>query len=155
MAGLDLVAIQDTIADYIKDEFAAYQVYEDYVLNDEELQKVDAKIKPYIVISWDGLSRSNTGGSFSGVRFDEYYSGFSIGVIAPSPRQCRRAMNLIFDNLTGWSYDGVGRLSPSANFGTFVVAERNGVPHLYMSMADFEFPVNAVDPGAYIEPPAP
>jgi len=152
MAGLDLVSVQDSIAAHVRSEFPNYEVYEDYILNDTELQKVDNKVKPYIVISWDGLSRSASGGSFSGVRFDEYFSGFSIGVIAPAPKQCRRAMNLIFDRLVGYSPDGVGYLSPSTNLGTFVVAEKAGVPHLYMSMADFTFPMNVENPGANITP---
>lgn len=152
MSGLDLVSIQDTIAAHVRAQFPAYEVYEDYVLNDEELQKIDNKVKPYLVISWDGLSRSARNASFAGVRFDEYSSGFSIGVIAPSPRQCRRAMNLIFDKLVGYSPDGVGYLTPSNSFGAFVVSERNGVPHLYMSMADFTFPMNVENPGANITP---
>lgn len=152
MAGLDLVSIQNTIASYVESEFSGYDVYQDYILNDEQLQKVSNRVKPFIVISWDGLSRSSTGGSFSGVRFDEYYSGFSIGVIAPNPKQCRSAMNIIYDKLTGWSPDSVGVLSPSGGFGAFVAAEKNGVPHLYMSLADFNFPMNSTDPGAYVTP---
>ncbi len=150
MAGLDLVSVQDAIAAYVRAQFSNYEVYEDYILNDEELQKVSNKVKPYLVISWDGLSRSASGGSFSGVRFDQYASGFSIGVIAPAPKQCRRAMNIIFDKLTGYSFDGVAYLSPSTNLGTFVVSEKAGVPHLYMSMADFTFPMNFDDPGSNI-----
>lgn len=152
MSGLNLVAVQDSITAHVRAEFPAYEVYEDYILNDEELQKVDNRVKPYIVLSWDGLSRSNRGSSFSGVRFDEYYSGFSVGVIAPAPKQCRRAMNIIFDKLVGYSPDGVGYLTPSGSFGAFVVSERNGVPHLYMSMADFTFPMNVENPGSYITP---
>lgn len=152
MSGLDLVSIQDLIASHVESQFSGYKVYQDYVLNDEQLEKISNRVKPFIVISWDGLSRSPAGGSFSGVRFDEYSSGFSIGVIAPAPKQCRQAMNVIYDNLTGWSYDGIARLSPSGGMGTFVVSEKNGVPHLYMSMADFDFPVNYDDPGSYITP---
>lgn len=150
MAGFDLITVQDAIAAHVESEFSGYEVYQDYILNDEELQKVDARVKPYIVISWDGLSRSASGGSFSGVRFDQYFSGFSIGVIAPTPRQCREAMNLIFDRLTGYSPDGIVELSPSTNLGTFVVSEKSGVPHLYMSMADFTFPFNVENVGSNI-----
>lgn len=155
MAGLNLVPIQDDIAEYVSDEFPNYEIYQDYILNDQQLEKLSNKIKPFIIISWDGLSRSPAGASFSGVRFDEYISGFSIGVVAPAPRQCREAMNVIYDKLTGWSPDGVGKLTPSGGMGTFVIAEKSGVPHLYMSMADFTFPMNAIDPGAHIIPPAP
>lgn len=150
MAGLDLVDIQEAILAHVQAQFSNYEVYEDYVLDEQELLKVDARIKPYIVISWDGLSRISSGGSFAGVRFDEYFSGFSIGVIAPTPKQCRKALNIIVDRLAGWSYDNVGRLIPEAASGTFVISEKNGKPHLYMAMADFSFPVNTTDPGSYI-----
>jgi hypothetical protein len=152
MAGLDLVSVQDAIAAHIESEFSGYDVYQDYILNDEQLQKISNRVKPFIVISWDGLSRSSAGGSLSGVRFDEYYSGFSIGIIASAPKQCRSAMNIIYDKLTGWSPDSVGKLSPSGGVGTFVISEKGGVPHLYMAMADFNFPMNSTDPGAYITP---
>jgi hypothetical protein len=152
MAGLNLITMQDTIAAYVEAQFSGYEVYQDYILNDEQLQKVDNRVKPYIVISWDGLSRSQNNAAFAGVRKDEYYSGFSIGVIAPAPRQCREAMNLIFDRLTGYSPDGIVQLSPSGAFGTFVVSEKSGVPHLYMSMADFTFPFNVEDVGSNISP---
>jgi hypothetical protein len=152
MAGLNLVEIQDLIAAHIRQEFDNYEVYEDYVLDDQELQKIDSRVKPYIVISWDGLSRSSVGGSFSGVRYDQYFSGFSIGVIAPTPRQCRRALNIVADRLIGWSPDGVARLTPGTGMGTFVVSEKAGKPHLYMSIIDMSFPVNYDDPGSYIQP---
>lgn len=153
MSGLNLVETQDLIVDYVRDEFPQFDVYEDFILDDEELSKQDSRTEPYIVISWDGLSRSPGGASFGGVRKDEYVSGFAIGLIAPTPNQCRRGVNLIVDRLVGWSYDGVGFLTPTSSTGAFVVAERNGRPHMYMAMAEFVFPMNAIDPGAYIEPP--
>jgi hypothetical protein len=153
MTGLNLIETQDLIAAYVKDEFPQYEVYEDYILDEEELSKQNSAIKPYIVISWDGLSRSPRGASFGGVRKDEYVSGFAIGIIAPTPNQCRRGVNIIVDRLVGWSYDGVGYLTPVNSSGAFVVAERNGRPHMYMAMAEFSFPMNSTDPGAYITPP--
>lgn len=152
MAGLNLIEIQDLIVAHIRSEFSAYEVYEDYILNEQELLKVDARVKPYIVISWDGLSRSTRNASFAGVRQDEYFSGFAVGIIAPTPSQCRRGMNIMVDKLVGWSYDGIGYLTPTNSTGAFVAAERDGVPHLYMAMAEFYFPMNSEDPGAYITP---
>jgi hypothetical protein len=153
MTGLNLIAIQDTILTYIEDEFPQYKVYEDYVLSEQELQRVDKRIKPYIVIAWHGLTRLNQGASFAGVRQDQYESDFDIGVIAPTPKQCRKGLNIIIDNLVGWSYDNVGYLTPGQSSSAFVAAERDGVPHLYMAMADFSFPMNSTDPGAYMTPP--
>ena len=150
MAGLDLVDIQEQIYDYIVAEFPDYKVYQDYILNEQQLEKLDARVKPFIVISWDSLRRSSRNSSFAGVRFDEYFSGFSIGVIAPTPTQCRKAINYITDSLVGWSPDGVGVLTPTGGLGAFVVSERSGVPHLYMSMSSFVFPMNAIDPGSYL-----
>jgi hypothetical protein len=153
MAGFDLVSIQDTIRTYVESEFPSYRVYEDYVLNEQELQRADGRVKPYIVISWYGLTRIRSNGSLSGVRQDEYESGFDIGVIAPTPKQCRYAINIIVDNLIGYSYDNVARLIPGTSTSAFVAAERDGVPHLYMAMAEFTFPVNTTDPGSYMSPP--
>jgi hypothetical protein len=153
MAGLNLIEIQETILDYIKDEFPSYQVYEDYVLNEQELLRVDKRVKPYIVIAWHGLSRLNTGASFAGVRQDQYESGFDIGIIAPTPKQCRRGLNIIIDNLIGWSYDNVAYLTPGQSSSAFVASNRDGVPHLYMAMADFTFQMNTTDPGSRMTPP--
>jgi hypothetical protein len=155
MAGFDLLSVQNTILSYIESEFSQYEVYEDYILNEQELQRVDSRVKPYIVISWGGLDRLESNASISGVRKDEYESGFDIGIIAPTPKQCRVGMNIIIDRLIGWSFDGVGRLIPGASSSAFVVAQREGVPHLYMAMAEFTFPMNTTNPGAPILPPSP
>lgn len=155
MTGFDLVSIHNIILQHIEEDFPSYKVYEDYVLNEQELQRTEKRIKPYIVISWYGLNRLKSNGSIAGVRKDEYESGFDIGVIAPTPKQCRHAINIIIDNLIGYSYDDVARLIPGTSTSAFVAAERDGVPHLYMAMAEFTFPVNTTDPGSYMTPPAP
>lgn len=153
MAGFDLVSVQDTISAYVQSEFPTYTVYEDYILNEQELQRVDNRVKPYIVISWYGLNHLFSAGSIAGVRQDQYSSGFDIGVIAPTPKQCRHAINIIIDRLIGYSYDGVARLIPGTSTSAFVAAENNGVPHLYMAMSEFTFPVNTTDPGSYMSAP--
>jgi len=152
MAGFDLVSIHNTILAYIESQFSDYDVYEDYVLNEQELQRTDSRIKPYIVISWYGLNRLANNASMAGVRQDQYESGFDIGVIAPTPTQCRQAINIIVDNLIGYSYDGVGYLTPGSSTSSFVVAQRDGTPHLFLAMAEFTFPVNTTDPGSYMTP---
>lgn len=152
MAGLNLVSIQNQILAHVESEFSDYEVYEDYVLNEEELQRVDSRVKPYIVVSWFGVNRVPGASSMAGVRQDQYESGFDIGVIAPTPKQCRLAINIIFDKLVGYSYDNVAYLTPGTVTGSFVVAERNSAPHLYMAMAEFTFPVNYDDPGSYMTP---
>lgn len=153
MAGFDLTSIHSTILSFVESQMPGYEVYEDYVLNEQELQRVDKRVKPYIVISWFGISRLSSAGSISGVRKDEYVSGFDIGVIAPTPKQCRLAMNIIIDKLIGYSFDGTAYLTPGTSSGAFVAAERDGVPHLYMAMSDFTFPVNYDSPGTPMTPP--
>lgn len=156
MAGFDLTSIHSTILSFVESEMPGYEVYEDYVLNEQELQRVDKRVKPYIVISWFGISRQGNNASIAGVRKDEYASGFDIGVIAPTPKQCRLAMNIIIDKLIGYSFDGGNAyLTPGTSSGAFVAAEREGVPHLYMAMSDFGFPINYDSPGTPMTPPSP
>jgi len=153
MAGFDLTSVHSAILSFVESEMSGYEVYEDYVLNEQELQRVDKRVNPYIVISWFGISRLGGNASVAGVRQDEYASGFDIGVIAPTPKQCRLAMNIIIDKLIGYSYDGVARLTPGTSSGAFVAAEREGAPHLYMAMSDFSFPINYDSPGRAMTPP--
>lgn len=153
MAGFDLVSVQNTILSYLESEFSDYEIYEDYVLNEQELQRVDRRVKPYIVIAWHGLDRLGSAAAISGVRQDEYESGFDIGVIAPTPKQCRYAINIIVDNLIGYSFDGTAYLTPGASSSPFVAAARDGVPHLYMAMSEFSFPMNYDSPGQAMTPP--
>ena len=152
MSGLNLVLIQEQIAAHISAEFPNYEIYEDFIIDDEQINKMDNKVKPYIVLTWSGLGHSARGGSFGGVRFDEYFSSFEIGIVAPTPKQCRKALNVILDSLIGWSPNGSGRLVPFGGGGTYVAAERNGKPHLYISTASLSFPVNAQGVGDYITP---
>jgi len=153
MAGFDLTSVHSAILSFVEAQMPGYEVYEDYVLNEQELQRVDSRVKPYIVISWFGISGLGSNASVAGVRKDEYVSGFDIGVIAPTPKQCRLAMNIIIDKLIGYSYDGTAYLTPGTSTGSFVAAERDGAPHLYMAMSDFSFPVNYDNPGQAMTPP--
>jgi len=153
MAGFDLVSAQNTILAYLQTEFSDYEIYEDYLINEQELQRVDKRVKPYIVIAWHGLDRLGGNAAISGVRQDEYESGFDIGVIAPTPKQCRYAINIIIDNLIGYSFDGTAYLTPGQSSSPFVAAGKEGVPHLYMAMAEFSFPMNYNNPGQAMTPP--
>lgn len=153
MSGFNLVAVQNTILSYLETEFSDYDIYEDYLLNEQELLRVDNRVKPYIVIAWHGLDRLAGNAAISGVRHDEYVSGFDIGVIAPTPKQCRYAINIIIDNLIGYSFDGTAYLTPGQSSSPFVAASRDGVPHLYMAMSEFSFPMNYDSPGQAMTPP--
>jgi hypothetical protein len=150
MSGLNLVAIQETIAAHIRAEFPGYEVYEDFIIDDEEVKKTGNNVKPYIVLTWSSLGHSTRGASFAGVRYDEYYSSFEIGVVAPTPKQCRKSLNVILDRLIGWSPDGSDHLVPFGGGGMYVAAERNGKPHLYIATANLSFPINANNVGSYI-----
>jgi hypothetical protein len=152
MSGLNLVQIQDQIAAYIRQEFSGYEVIEDFVIDDDAMQRANNNTKPYIVLTWSGLGRSSRGANFAGVRFDEYYSGFQVSIIAPTPKQCRKSINVITDKLIGWSPNGSGNLVPSGGGGVYVASEKSGRPNLYVSSSSFSFPVNGQDVGAHIAP---
>lgn len=151
MAGLNLIPIQDNIADYIRAEFPGYELYEDTVLDDEYLLRVDGNVKPYIVLRWGGLMRSPQNASFGGVRLDEYTSNFDLNIIAPTPRQAREAMNIILDSLIGWKPDAIAPLIPLGG-GVYVQNDVNGRPHVYIASHRLEFVVNADNPGSPITP---
>jgi hypothetical protein len=152
MSGLDIIPIQDAITAYIKDEFPGYEVYEDDVLDDESLLKVSNKVKPYIVLRWGGLFRNARGANFAGVRFDEYISTVDVSIVAPTPRQCRLAMNVINDKLIGWKVDGIAPLIPEGSGGSFAIPDLQGRPPLYIQSNRFTFAVNYTDPGSPIQP---
>lgn len=153
MTGFNLVSVQSTILSHLQTQFSDYEIYEDYVLNEQELQRVNKQVKPYIVVAWHGLDRLGSNAAISGVRQDEYESGFDIGVIAPTPKQCRYAINIIIDNLIGYSFDGTAYLTPGQSSSPFVAAAKDGVPHLYMAMSEFSFPMNYDNPGQAMTPP--
>jgi hypothetical protein len=150
MSGLNLVLIQDQITAYVKESFPGYKVYEDFILDDEELNKTGNKVKPYIVITWYGLNRSAGNSSFAGVRYDEYYSFFEIGVVAATPKQCRKSLNVILDKLIGWSPESSDSLIPTGGGGVYVAAERAGKPELFVATAELIFPVNASGIGSHV-----
>jgi hypothetical protein len=152
MSGLDLVAIQDSITAHVRQEFSGYEVYEDYVMDDETILKESNKVKPYIVLSWDGLRNSPTGGSFVSSRFDEYYSVVDVSVVAPTARQARISSNVIVDKLIGWNPTGSTPMAPEGSTGIWAVENNNGKPHLYVASARLRFNVNSENVGSYITP---
>lgn len=153
MAGLNVVEVQDVIGAYIRQEFPNYEVYDEIVLDDQMLMKVSNKVKPYIVLRWGGLVGSGRGaGSFAGVRYDEYVSTVDVNVIAPTPNQTRKAINIILDKLIGWKPTGGGALTPQGTSVGFVVPGPDGNPHLYVSSARLVFAVNSENVGSHITP---
>ena len=152
MAGLDLITIQDSITAYVAQEFPGYPIYEDDVVDDEFILKQENKVKPYIVLRWDGLRQSNTGSSFIGARYDEYYSVVDITVIAPAPRQARLAINIIIDKLIGWQPAGSTPLSPEGSSGYWAIPDNAGRPHVYAGSYRLRFNANTENVGSYITP---
>lgn len=152
MAGLNLFAVQEIIEAHIKSEFPGYQVYQDDVLDDEAILKIENKAKPYIVLSWAGLSRNTAATSFAGVRHDEYTSSVDITVAAPTGKQARMALNIIADRLIGWKPTGGGAMTPVSNLSTAVVNNSNGKPHVYLASTRMDFAMNSEDVAGYIQP---
>jgi hypothetical protein len=152
MAGLDLVAVQDIIEAHIRAEFSGYDIYDDDVLDDEAILKIDGKAKPYIILVWGGLNRSATNTSFVGTRYDEYNSSLDVVIAAPNSRQARRSLNVVRDKLIGWKPTGGGAMTSAGGYATSVVNNSAGRPHVYLATSRLEFAVNSEDVGAYITP---
>lgn len=152
MSGLDLITVQDTIEAYIKQQFPGYAIYEDDVLDDEAILKIDGKAKPYMILVWGGLDRNTAATSFAGVRHDEYSSSVDIVIAAPNSRQARRSLNVVRDKLIGWKPTGGGAMTPFGGFATAVVNNSAGRPHVYLASCRLEFAVNSENVGQYIQP---
>jgi hypothetical protein len=152
MSGLDLVSVQELISAYVRAQFPNYEVYEDELLDNIAAQKVDNKNKPYIVLRWGAMRRSNANANFGGVRFDEYNSSVDVAVVAPTGVQARKALNVIMDKLIGWKPTGGSALTPFGGAGVYVVKYSFGKPELYGATARLSFALNGEDPGAPIQP---
>lgn len=152
MTGFNLVEIQDNIAAHIRATFPGYDVYEDDVIDDEYLQKINNNIKPYIVLEWDGIQRNTAATSFAGVRYDEYNAAVNVMVVAPTGKQARQSFNVIFDSLIGWKPSQAGALTPVAGGGIYVINNSAGRPHVYVASGMLSFTINGYGVGDYITP---
>jgi hypothetical protein len=152
MSGLNLFAVQEIIEAHIKEEFPNYNVYQDDVLDNEAILKIDNKAKPYIILSWGGLERNLAGTSFAGVRHDEYFSSVDVIVAAPTGKQSRMALNVILDRLIGWKPINGGAMTPFGGIATSIVNNTAGRPHIYLASGRLEFAMNSQNVGEYIQP---
>lgn len=152
MSGLNVFSVQEIISAYIQQEFSNYVVYDDVVLDDEFVIKIGNKVKPYIVLRWGGLRPSPTGASFMGPRNDEYYSTVDISVVAPTPNQSRRALNIIVDKMVGYKPTGGSPMSVEGGMDTIGIPDYDGRPHVYLSSTRFRYAINGENVGAYITP---
>jgi hypothetical protein len=143
MTGLDLISVQDTIAAHVETALPNYEIKEDYVLDDEQILKLDNRIKPFIVLRWHGLNRSPQNASLGGARFDEYNSAVDVIAIAPNPRISRQALNYVMDELIGWQVPGGSQLTPSGGQSVASVPDYQGKPHLYLAVNTLTFQVNS------------
>lgn len=151
MGGLNLFQIQETIAAHIRAEFPAYDVKEDDIIDDEYILRINNNVKPFILLRWGAMNRSQTNGSFAGARYDEYSSTVDIIAVAPNPRIARQVSNLINDTLTGWRVPNGSQLVPGAS-GIWAVPDKDGRPHLYLCDTQFSYAVNFDNVGEYITP---
>jgi hypothetical protein len=152
MSGLNVVAVQDSITAHVKSEFPNYVVYDDVILDDKFILKIDNKAKPYIVLNWGGLKRNFTGASFAGARHDEYYSTVDIAIVAPTPRQARLSSNVITDRMIGWKPQYSSPMTPSSGTDVWAVENNSGNIHAYVASTRFEYAVNAENVAEYIQP---
>ena len=152
MAGLDLIQVQDVIEAYIKAEFPGYAVYDEDVLDDEAILKINGKAKPYMILVWGGLNRSTGNTSFAGTRFDEYNSSLDLVIAAPNSRQARRSINVVRDKLIGWKPVGGGAMTSAGGYATSVINDSAGRPHVYLASCRLEFAVNSSGVGSHITP---
>lgn len=152
MSGLNLVAVQDIISAHIKAEFPGYSVYDDDVIDDDFILKQNNNTKPYIVLNWGSLRRTGTGGSFVGVRYDEYYSTVDVGIVAPTPRQARLSHNVIMDRLIGWKPTNGGAMTPEGGTDVWAIPNKLGKPNVYVASSRLSYAVNSDNVGSYIQP---
>lgn len=152
MSGLNLAALQETIAAHVRAEFPNYEVREDDIIDNEAVLKADGKVKPYIVLLWNGLVRDSANANFGGVRLDEYSSSVDVVLVAPTGTQARRGLTVILDKLIGWKPTGGSALTPFGNSGVYPVNTNTGRPHVYAASGRLRFAVNGEDPGMPIAP---
>ena len=152
MSGLDIISIQNNIEAYVRAQFPNYTIYDNDILDDESILKIGNKVKPYIVLRWGGLLNSPTGGSFAGVRYDEYYSIVDVVVISPTSKQSRIALNIIMDKLIGWQPAGSNPMKPDGGMDIIGIPDYNGKPNVYLASSRLTYAINAENVGAYITP---
>lgn len=149
MSGLNLIPVQDSIFDYVSEQFPNYEVIEDMILDDVAVLKNGNKVKPYIVLRWGGLWR-NGSTSFAGVRSDEYVSTVDVAVVAPTPKQCRRGLNAVMDVLVGWTPTASTPMTPEGANTLIDVPDNQGRPAVFIASARLTYGVNTTAIGEHI-----
>jgi hypothetical protein len=150
MSGLNIIATQDSISAYVRQEFSNYTVYDDVLLDDEFIVKQGNKVKPYIVLQYGGLNSSPTNGSFVGVRHDEYYSNVDLCMIAPTPNQARRGLNALQNTLLGWKPLDSTPMRITSGMDILGIPNIAGSTIAYIASVRMSYNVNITDIGAYI-----
>jgi hypothetical protein len=150
MSGLDVFTTQESISAYVRQEFPNYIVYDDILLDDEFIIKQGNKVKPYIVLQYGGLNNSQTGGSFVGVRHDEYYSNVDLCVVAPTPNQARRGLNALQNVLLGWTPTDSTPMRITSGMDILGIPNISGSTIAYIASVRMAYNVNTTDIGAYI-----
>ena len=145
----NLIAFQDLIEQHVQSQFPAYTIYDETVLDDEEIVKFQGKFRPFVVIRHTGMLRSTVQTSFAGVRKDEYIGGFDLTLVAPSPSQAKIAAAMMQDELIGWKLPNGSYLTPEGGASNFVLPDFNGRPHVYLSVVGFSYRLSENDPISY------
>ena len=152
---LDLFAVQETIADYVRDQFPTYVVEEDGIPDDKQLKRKNGKVVNYIVLTWGTLSRKAGGSSMAGARWDDYESTVDVNVVSGVGRNARQSLNIVTDRLIGYRPTGGNELTTRGNSTTMTVRDVDGNITAYISSQRLLFGVNGENVGERIPVPTP
>lgn len=159
MAGLDIVLLQDAIADEVRAFLGVDTlVLEDTIPDDSTLPRDPNTMKmiPYVVIRFGPIRPGYTGKSFKGPRYDEYYGTCDLMAVAPNGRSARLLNAILVDHMIGFKPDGVSPIGMRTDAGDpaqFVVSSNESRPTQMICSTRLRFTVNSVGVGERIPVP--
>lgn len=140
--------MQDSIEAFLATEYPGTPIIPDGMPDmddDDRIQKFQSgKIKPFIILWFSTIRRSNSGRSFSGYKLDSHYASVDIVVVASDPTVGRKLMNEVSDRLVGFQTVGGGKLYKSRSlWGQNRSVDMNSKPSRWAMTDRFDFGVSS------------
>lgn len=149
MAGLDFIAAQDEIRDWVELSLPNIPVVTGAFPVAESLPFKDGILEPYIILRFTDPMPASGGATFYGPTNDEYYSYFDVFSIAGDDRTAREVASTVNRVCLGKSLPNVSSISKIFGGGRYtILSEANRQPLAFITTSSFRYGTNFEDVGA-------
>lgn len=135
----DLFQTQKSIREFLVAEFPQYEFFRNTVPEDLDVPRQGEEVNPFFVLQFGQMYATPRGGSFAGVRNDEYTSWCQLIGMGSVEDDVAAALSFLTDRMIGFKPVGASSLKPDGGTTDYGSRQYSVRPVLYYQSQRFEY----------------